>query len=380
MGAQRPLAYPLFVPATLASSTPADDGFHMPAEFAPHERCLLIWPERTDNWRLGAKPAQAAFASVAAAIASSEPVTVLASPRQWEHARSVLPDEVTVVELTADDAWARDTGPTFVVDSSGNERRGVDWVFNAWGGLEGGLYFPWANDDLVAAKVCELAGAARYRAPLVLEGGSIHVDGEGTCLTTTECLLNANRNPALTKAEIEAHLRAYLGVERVVWLPRGVPFDETDGHVDNLACFLAPGRVLLSWSEHPGEPLSEVAAEARRVLESAVDARGRSLEVVPVPAPTLAAMTPEEAAGIDRSLGAKPRSGGDPLAASYVNFYLANTAAVFPLIDPASDDLVAELLARELPGRRPVGVAAREILLGGGGIHCITQQVPAVVD
>jgi agmatine deiminase len=350
----------------------------MPAEFEPHDGCYLIWPERTDTWRLGAKPAQEAFATVAAVISTSEPVTVIASARQWEHARSVLPAEIQVVEMTTDDAWARDTGPTFVVDSSKSERRGVDWVFNAWGGLDGGLFFPWANDDLVAAKLCEIARSPRYRAPLVLEGGSIHVDGEGTCLTTGECLLNPNRNPSLPKAEIEAHLRSYLGVERVVWLPRGVPFDETGGHVDNLVCFVAPGRVLLTWSDDPDDPLSEVSSEARRVLESTVDAQGRSLEVVLVPAPSLPAMTTEEAAGIDWSLGAKHRASGDPLAASYVNCYLGNSVAVFPLIDPAHDDAVAELLARELPGRRAVGVPAREILLGGGGVHCITQQLPAV--
>lgn len=351
----------------------------MPAEFEPHDRCYLIWPERTDTWRLGAKPAQAAFAAVATAISTSEPVTVIASSRQWQHARSVVPSEIRVVEMTTDDAWARDTGPTFVVDASKKERRGVDWVFNAWGGLEGGLFFPWANDDLVAAKVCELEGAVRYRAPLVLEGGSFHVDGEGTCLTTAECLLNHNRNPSLAKAEIEAHLRSYLGVERVIWLPRGVPFDETDGHVDNLVCYLAPGRVLLTWSDDPADPLREVSYEARRALESTVDARGRSIEVVPVPAPSLPPVTADEEAGVDRSLGAKPRIAGDPLAASYVNSYVGNSVVVFPKVDPRHDDFVAELLARELPGRRAAGVPGREILLGGGGIHCITQQVPATV-
>jgi agmatine deiminase len=350
----------------------------MPEEFEPHDGCYLVWPERTDTWRLGAKPAQEAFATVATAISTSEPLTVIASSRQWEHARAVLPSEIRVVEMTSDDAWVRDTGPTFVVDATRSERRGVDWIFNAWGGLEGGLFFPWANDDLVASKVCELSGSKRYRAPLVLEGGSIHVDGEGTCLTTAECLLSPNRNPALSKGEIEAHLCAYLGVERVIWLPRGVPFDETDGHVDNLACFSAPGRVMLTWSEDPADPLSEVSYEARRVLESSVDAQGRSLEVVAVPAPSLPPMTAEEAAGIDRAPGAKPRTGGDPLAASYVNFYIGNEVVVFPLIDPRHDDLVHELIARELPGRRLVGVPAREILLGGGGIHCITQQVPTV--
>jgi agmatine deiminase len=372
LGDGLPLAYPLTVP-----TTPAADGFHMPAEFEPHSGCYLVWPERADTWRLGAEPAREAFAAVATAISTSEVTTVLASARQWERARAALPPAVRVIEMTTDDAWARDTAPTFVVDPQTGERRGVDWVFNAWGGTDGGLFSPWDTDDLVASKVCELEGAVRYRAPLVLEGGSIHVDGEGTCLTTAECLLNPNRNPSLSQSEIEAHLRDYLGVEKVIWLPRGVPFDETDGHIDNLACFVAPGRVLLTWSEEADDPLRDVCAEARRLLESAVDARGRPLEVLTVPAPTLAPMSEEEAVGIERTAGAKPRGAGEPLAASYVNSYIGNSVVVFPLVDPRHDDAVAELLTRELPGRRAIGVTAREILLGGGGIHCITQQVPA---
>ena len=161
----------------------------------------------------------------------------------------------------------------------------MDWEFNAWGGLDGGLYFPWADDDLVAAKVCELEDAARYRAPFVLEGGSVHVDGEGTCLTTEECLLNPNRNPSLSRADIESRLGAYLGVEKVIWIPRGVFGDETDGHIDNLACFTRPGRVLLTWSDEVGDPQTEISAEARTVLESATDARGRRLEVGLLPSP-----------------------------------------------------------------------------------------------
>ena len=350
----------------------------MPAEFEPHDHCFMVWPERTDTWRLGAKPAQAAFAEVAKVISSSEPVTMLVSSRQWGHARAVLPPDVRVLEMTTDDAWARDTGPTFVVDASRHERRGVDWVFNAWGGLEEGLFFPWASDDLVAAKICDLDGSPRYRPPLVLEGGSVHVDGEGTCLTTAECLLNPNRNPALSKEEIEACLRDYLGVAKVVWLPRGVPFDETGGHVDNLLCYVAPGRVLLTWTEDRADPLREVVYEARRALESTIDGRGRSIEVIPVPTPIVPPVSPEEAAGIDRSLSAKPRSAGDPLPASYINCYLGNSVVVLPVLDPRLDDDAAALVARQLPGRQVIGVPAREVLLGGGGLHCITQQVPAI--
>ncbi len=366
------------MPSAPLPSAPADDGFAMPAEFEPHAGCYLIWPERTDTWRLGAKPAQTAFAAVASAIATSEPVTVCASGRQWTHARATLPDEVRVVEMTTDDAWARDTGPTFVVDADRRRRRGVDWIFNAWGGLDGGLFFPWAEDDRVAAKVCDLEAAPRYRAPLVLEGGAVHVDGDGTCLTTEECLLNRNRNPGLRRSEIETLLRRYLGVETVLWIPRGLHLDETDGHVDNLACFVEPGRVLLTWEDDPDDPQHERSVEARRFLEASTDARGRPLEVLTMPAPTRPVMTDEEAAGIDRQAGAKPRRGGDPLAASYVNFYLGNQVVVHPTLDPAHDDEVAETLTRLFPGRRVVGVPAREILLGGGGIHCITQQVPAV--
>jgi len=348
----------------------------MPAEWEPHDRCYMIWPERADNWRLGAQPAQEAFTAVAEAVARSEPVTMLASSTQWERARAACSDAITVVEMTTDDAWARDTGPTFVVDASRGERRGVDWIFNAWGGLDGGLYEPWANDDLVASKVCELEGAGRYRAPLVLEGGSIHVDGEGTCITTEECLLNANRNPALAKTEIEDLLAAYLGVEKVIWVPRGVFMDETDGHVDNLLCFSRPGRVLLTWSEARDDPQAAISQEARQVLEAATDARGRHLDVGLLPSPGPLTMTAAEAAGVVSNPHARARRAGDRMAGSYVNFLIASASVVFPHLDARYDNEVGELLAQEFPGHRIEGVPGREILLGGGNIHCITQQVP----
>jgi len=357
-------------------STPRDDGFHMPAEWEPHEGCYLIWPERPDNWRLGAGPAQTAFVAVAEAVARREPVTMLVSARQWEQARALCSGSIRVIETTTDDAWARDTGPTFVVNRSLGERRGVDWVFNAWGGLDGGLYAPWDNDDLVASKVCELEGASRYRAPLVLEGGSIHVDGEGTCITTEECLRNPNRNPGRSRREIESLLEAYLGIEKVIWIPRGVYRDETDGHIDNLACFSRPGRVLLTWTEETGDPQSAISREARRLLQAATDARGRTLDVGLLPSPGPLSMTVEEASGVDRSEHARARAGGDRLAGSYVNFLVANRVVVHPLLDPRHDDEVGELLGREFPDRQVEGVPGREILLGGGNIHCITQQVP----
>lgn len=361
--------------ARTLTSTPRRDGFRMPGEFEPHAGTWMIWPERPDNWRLGAKPAQEAFTAVAAAIAASEPVSVGASAAQYENARARLPGAIRVVELSSNDAWARDTGPTGVVDGRGRVR-GVDWTFNAWGGLDGGLYFPWDQDDLVARKLLEIEGLDRYRAPFVLEGGAIHVDGEGTLLTTEECLLHPNRNPGLTRADIERNLRDYLGVERVIWLGRGVFNDETDGHVDNLCCFVRPGEVALSWCDDPSDPQYEISRDALARLRAARDARGRRLLVHRLPQPGPLFMTAAEAAGVDAREGSRPRQAGDRMAGSYVNFYIANRRVVAPLLDPATDARALRVLRRLFPGREVVGVPAREILLGGGNIHCITQQVP----
>ena len=209
---------------------PAADGFWMPAEYEPHAGCWMLWPERPDNWREGAQPAQRAFADVAAAIAQFEPVTVGASAAQFEFARATLAPNVRLVELSSNDAWMRDVGPSFIVNAKGLVR-GIDWRFNAWGGLNGGLYFPWDQDDLVARKLLEIERRDRYRAPFINEGGAIHVDGEGTLLVTEQCLLNHNRNPRLgppSGSKRFAH-GLWLGVSNcVVWLGDGVINDETD--------------------------------------------------------------------------------------------------------------------------------------------------------
>lgn len=357
-------------------STPRADGYRMPAEYEAHVGCWMAWPERPDNWRLGAGPAQEAFAAVAEAINASDPVTMAVSDRQFEHCRALLPPSIRVVELATDDAWMRDIGPSFVTAADGG-LRGVDWRFNAWGGLDGGLYFPWDRDDRAARKVLEIERADRYRAPFVLEGGSIHVDGEGTVLSTEECLLNENRNPRLGHERIEAGLRDYLGAEKVIWLDRGVFNDETDGHIDNLACFVRPGVVLLTWSDDESDPQYEISRDALRRLEAATDARGRPLEVIRIPAPAPVLITAEEARGVHPVEGSMPRRAGDRLAASYVNFYVATDRVVFPLLDPRTDEAAAGMLSSCFPGREIVGVDAHEILLGGGNIHCITQQVPA---
>jgi agmatine deiminase len=211
---------------------------------------------------------------------------------------------------------------------------------------------------------------------MINEGGAIHVDGEGTALVTEQCLLNRNRNPGLSRAQIERHLRDYLGVARIVWLGSGVFNDETDGHIDNLACFVRPGEVCLTWCEDPRDPQYAISKDALERLMAARDARDRRLLVHKLPVPGPLHMSAREAAGVQHKRGSHARVAGWRLAASYVNFYLANGGVVMPLLDPHTDRAAARVLKRLFPERKVVGVQAREILLGGGNIHCITQQMP----
>lgn len=362
------------MPETLLS-TPQVDGYRMPGEFELHAGTWMLWPERPDNWRLGAKPAQRAFAVVASAIAQFEPVSVGVSAAQFRNARNMLPPQVSVLEISCNDAWMRDCGPTFVVNDEGGVR-GVDWEFNAWGGLDGGLYFPWDLDAQVAQKVLEIERMDRYQAPLVLEGGSIHVDGEGTCLTTRECLLNPNRNPKLNLQQIEAHLHQYLNVQKIVWLDEGVYADETGGHVDNLCCFIRPGVVALTWTEDRSDPQYLRSQAAYENLSQAVDERGRRLQVHKIHQPGPLYISDAEAQGVDKVEGSQPRRAGDRLAGSYINFYIVNGGVIIPLFDDPHDQAALADIQALFPERQVIGLPAREILLGGGNIHCITQQQP----
>ncbi len=367
---------PVVADAPLHTGTPRADGFRMPGEFERHAKTWMLWPERRDNWRLGAKPAQKAWVQVASAIAEFEPVTVGVNQDQWASCRSMLPEGVRVVELPSNDAWVRDSGPTFVVNDKSDVRL-VDWEFNAWGGLHDGLYFPWDKDQMVPRKIAELERIGRYRAPLVMEGGSFHVDGEGTVITTEECLLSPGRNPQLSREEIEAYLRDYLNVDEVIWLPRGIDPDETNGHVDNVACFVAPGVVLASVTDDRNDWRHELLEDNLRVLRAATDARGRRLRVETLPMPAVTAFPERDASGVDQAEGSAPRRAGDQLAASYLNFLIVNGGVVVPTFGDPNDAPAVAKLAAVFPDRRVVAVPGREIALGGGNVHCITQQQPA---
>jgi len=347
----------------------------MPGEFEPHTKCWMLWPERTDTWRLNALPAQKSFARVAEAIAEFEPVAIGVSARQFKNARKLLPAAIEIVQIESDDAGMRDVGPTFVKNDRG-EIRGIDWGFNAWGGLNGGLYFPWDRDSNVAAKVLDNERVDRYKADIILEGGSIHTDGQGTLITTEECLLNPNRNPILSRSDIGKYLKKYLNVKKIIWLDKGVYMDETDGHVDNLCCFIRPAEVLLLWTDDKTDPQYWISRIAYARLAGSVDARGRTIKVHKIHQPGPLFMTEKESQTLTNNPEALSRTAKSRLGGSYVNFYIANGGIVMPLFNDPHDKEAFSTLVQLFPDRKVVGVYARDILLGGGNIHCITQQQP----
>ena len=361
-------------------STPRQDGFRMPAEFEPQERVWMLWPNRPDNWRDGAKPAQKAYADVARAIAKHVPVVMGAKPEDYEAAHFQLSDDenILVIEMESNDAWIRDCGPTFVVNDEG-EVRAVHWHFNAWGGLVDGLYFPWDQDALVGMKVADLAHAVRYRPDdLVLEGGSIHVDGEGTVITTEMCLLSEGRNPQLSKEEIERYLGEYLNVSKVIWIKDGIDPDETNGHIDDVACFVAPGEVACIWTDDEANPFYQAARDAYETLSNATDAKGRQLKVHKLCMPKVPTyMSQDEVDTIDVVEGTLPRTTEDVAIASYMNFLITNGAVIVPQYGDENDSLALEQVRAMFPDREVVGVDTVEVAYGGGNIHCITQQQPA---
>lgn len=333
------------------AATAAALGLRMPAETAPHERTLMAWPCRRELWGSELVQAKREHAGVANAVCAFESLTmVCGSEADAEEARRMLDGRAEVVVLPIDDSWLRDSGPIFVTDGGGR-RAGVHFGFNAWGEK----FLPFDQDAAVGARLVELVGDELLRAPFVLEGGSIAVDGRGTLVTTEECLLNPNRNPDLDRADLEALLREHLGVTRVVWLAEGLIEDrDTDGHVDLIAAFTDSGQLLL-------QAVGEEDPNYDRMEEDRRRAVGAGIDVLPFP------------------VLARIEVAGEPVVASYLNLYVCNGGVVVPLA--GVPDLDAEALDRlraAYPEREVVGVPAATIAYGGGGPHCITQQVPRV--
>lgn len=338
--------------------------FRQPAEWDDHESVWLAWPSHADLWEDALPGVQAAFTQFAAAIADADE---LGLPR-GERLNVLVPDAgnerlaanalaglgATLHLIPFGDIWLRDTAPVFLV-GPGHARATASFVFNGWGGK-----YVLPHDAEVARRIADVSGLPAYRFPWVLEGGSVDVDGEGTCLTTRQCLLNRNRNPGMSPGAVEEGLKDALGVSTVLWLGDGLLNDHTDGHVDTLARFVAPGEVVCMAPSAPDDPNRKALLQIALDLSKMRDAGGRSLQVRTVPSP-----------------GLVPDADGEPMPASYVNFYIANTTVVVPAYGVPNDEPARAAIARLFPGRRAVSVPARQLLEGGGAFHCISQQVPA---
>jgi agmatine deiminase len=323
----------------------------MPAEFAPHERTLMAWPteaRRDSLWGERTEQARDHYSFVAAAIARYEPVLLVADPFDAEGARARVDPSVDIVALPIDDAWLRDSGPIFVFTET-DERRAVHFRFNGWGGK----YTPVDRDAAIGGVLPQHLGIPYDDAPFVLEGGAIAGDGTGTLVTTERCLLNPNRNPGWSREQLEAGLREYLGAERVVWLRDGIAEDdETDGHVDNVVAFHAPGHALLQGCRDPDNPNHEIAADNHARLT---------------------------ASGIEVTLVPHLPYSREGYPVPYVNVYVCNGAVIVPTAADDHDDEMLAVIGPCYPGRDVVPVPGELLAYGGGGVHCITQQLPAAV-
>lgn len=360
-------------------STPRQDGFRLAAEWEKQKQTWLIWPEHANNWHSGAKPAQRVWVELCRTITRYQAVTVIASSEQYKTARFMLPPEVRVVEMAINDSWCRDSAPSFVVNDETGEVRGVDWQYNAYGGLEDGHYFPWDKTAQVAGKIAEYEWMDAYQAPLTVEGGAIHTDGSGTLLTTEAVLCNDNRNPGKSRDEVTELLREYCGVKKVIWLPRGLPADVTGGHIDDLACWVAPGEILLQWTDDPEHENYEVVHEAWDILSGETDAKGRNLVVHKMIQPlNPIVLREEEVENYDLADYELDIEDGFEQCGSYINFVLGNGVVIVPSYEDPNDDAACDTLRELFPGREIVKLKdAREIAIGGGIIHCITHEQPA---
>ncbi|MFV0343200.1 MAG: agmatine/peptidylarginine deiminase [Anaerocolumna sp.] len=334
-----------------------DNIFYMPAEWEEHERTLIEWPVKESLvWEDNYEEVMLGYKEVAKAISEFEEITIIANENEDSPILKDCKDFASIIKIPHNDAWCRDNGPTFVWNKE-KELKGINWIFNAWGEK----YKPYDLDDKVAGKVLEHYHVPVIDSSLVLEGGSIHVDGEGTMLTTMECLLNKNRNPHLTKEEIAWEVKKKLGVDEIIWLNKGLHGDETDGHVDNIACFAKPGVVLIQTCKDKKDPNYEITRENLAILENTVDAKGRKLEIIEIPQPPVRYYK------------------GERLTLSYLNFYFVNKGIILPVFCEdamETDQLAKDMIQKVFPDRKITEVDGMKLIKEGGNVHCITQQMP----
>ena len=328
---------------------PRDLGLFMPGEWEKHTCCWMAWPARVDLWP-NIEATKKAYADVANTIAEFEPVNLLVLPSMLDDARAYLSKNVEIIEMSVDDSWTRDSGPNFLINDSGL-LAGSTWEFNAWGDK----FRPYDQDALMGSRILDLVGVDEYTSTMIAEGGGITVDGEGTVITTESCFPNKNRNPHLTKKEIESELCRTLGASKVIWIPGDPDETGTDGHIDGIAAFIEPGRILVEISPDSSDPHYRVGQNNVKALKNIKDAKGRTLEIDFIYEGDYSVLEFDE-------------------CRSYINSYLANGAVIVPGYNHERDHLAVETYQKIYPDREVVQIQISDIAIGGGGIHCITQQ------
>lgn len=363
-------------------TNPYFDGYEMPFEGNKHSGTLILLPFRKDTWRKNAEPALKNFKEVIMAISKYENVYVGIHPKLYSRVITDYENQNNIIpfKIKYNDAWARDNSPIFVTNKE--EMRIVDFRFNAWGGSVDGLYSNYKDDDLLTGRLAKLFNIdSYYLNDFILEGGSIHVDGERTCLVTKACLLSKGRNPHLSQLEIEENLKTYLGVNKVIWLDNGIYEDETNEHIDNMACFIKPGVVALAWCDDKNDPQYKYCQSAYRTLKNEVDASGRHFEIIKIKLPKPIYSSKNDSIGITKgNYQAKERNPGSRLAASYINFYQGERFVILPGFGVEEDKLAYKKFKEIYPDKDIIQINSKEILLGGGNIHCITMQIPYMKD
>ena len=342
--------------------TPKEKKYYMPAEWYPHKCCWMQWPYNNPNHNgYGAIPSwshfdfekgRLAWANVANSIVKFEQVKMITHPDEIRKAKKLLDSKIEIIEFKIDDCWARDSGAIFLLNDK-NMLGGIDWEFNGWGKFK-----PYDSDNKIAKFMIETSSAAYFKNQMILEGGSIHVDGEGTLLTTEQCLLNKNRNPKLSKKEIENNLKEYLNINKIIWLKNGTD-EGTDGHVDNIACFVKPGTILSLSCKDKNDSFYEKINENLEILKTSTDSKGRRLNI------------------IELEMSYKRLIPNDDEPSSYINFYIANNGIVMPSFEDEKADYNAKTIVQSIfPDRKIISINGIDISMGGGNVHCITQQQP----
>jgi agmatine deiminase len=348
----------------IPSETPAALGFHMPAEWRPHAATWLTWPKDPETWPDRVSQVEEIYIEMMAALTPHETVNLLVDDEVTEHevfGRCMFPSAANIRfhHIPTVDSWMRDYGPNFLIDGRGRAAFN-DWIFNAWGNK----YETLKHDDRVPLFLEPVLEMRRFEPGIVLEGGAIDVNGAGCVLTTEQCLLNANRNPHLSRDEIEDYLKNYLGVSKVLWLGEGIVGDDTDGHIDDIARFVGPNTIVCVLEEDPQDPNYDLLQDNLARLKSMTDTSGRPFEIVTLPMPGALGGTSTDTRNLDR------------LPASYANFYIANGVVLAPVFAHVNDQRAVETLQRVFSDRRVVPINCEPLVWGMGTIHCVTQQQP----